>query len=103
MSNKAHRRPTQRLNDASLDDVRKWERLAQLQDIAEGHRTHVFVGVAKHEVTFDEVGPQMFAVICTCGFQAMAPFGETHAERIKEAHFFRYRLIPDPRGAKYRA
>ncbi len=103
MSNRAHRRPTQNLKDAALNDIVKWERQAQVQDVIDGHRTHFYVGSAKHDVTLEEIGTDLFAVYCTCGFSAPAPFGEVQAERIKESHFFRYRLIPDPRGATYRA
>ena len=103
MSNHARRRPTYDLKDAALNDIVRWERQAQVQDVIDGHRTHFYVGSAKHDVTFEEIGPSMFAVYCSCGFSAPAPFGEQHAERVKEAHLFRYKVIADPRGAKYRA
>lgn len=104
MSNRAHRRPIRRNSgDAAIDDVARFERLAQLKDYYDGHRTTFFLGHGTHDVVCEEIGPGMYSVHCPCGFEAPAPFGEQHAERVKEAHLFRYKVIADPRGAKYRA
>ena len=40
-------------------------------------------------------------VTCSCGFVAPAPFGLHQAERIRESHWSRFRVIPDTMGAKY--
>lgn len=57
----------------------------------------------KHVVHIEDHGWRHFAVACTCGFDAPAPFGEQQAQRIKENHLARYGQGHDPMGAKYRA
>jgi len=57
----------------------------------------------KHDCRIEDIGFRTFAVVCSCGFEAAAPFGERQAERIREQHYARWHVIPDPMGAKYRA
>ncbi len=56
-----------------------------------------------HNVALIELGFNTYEVNCSCGFVAPAPFGEQHAERIKENHLFRMGRGLDPLGARYRA
>ncbi len=56
----------------------------------------------KHEIHFEELGAGVYAVVCTCPFEAPAPYGLEQAEKIKEQHYARWHVIPDPMGAKYR-
>jgi hypothetical protein len=58
---------------------------------------------APHKIETMEIGPRIFEVRCTteCGFVAPA-YGEEHAARIRENHYARFHVIPDPLGAKYR-
>jgi hypothetical protein len=72
-----------------------------LQSIFELHEK--LMKRATHVVHIEDHGWRHFAVVCTCGYDAPAPFGEQQAEHIKENHLARYGLIKDPLGAKYRS
>ena len=56
----------------------------------------------RHDVLLVEGEAHIFAVECSCGFRAPAPFGVEQATRILEQHLARYGLAPDPMGARYR-
>ena len=58
---------------------------------------------AKHDAHYEDVGPNMGFVKCTCGFIIMAPFGEAQGAIMIEEHYARFHVIADPLGAKYRA
>jgi hypothetical protein len=56
----------------------------------------------RHDAIVVEGEAHIFAVECSCGYRAGAPFGVEMAIRILENHLSRYGLAPDPMGAKYR-
>lgn len=57
---------------------------------------------AKHDAHYEDVGPHMGQVSCTCGFTIAAPFGEAQGAIMIEDHYARFHVIKDPLGAKYR-
>jgi hypothetical protein len=57
---------------------------------------------AKHDAHYEDVGPNMGQVSCTCGFIIPAPFGEAQGAIMIEDHYARFHVIHDPLGAKYR-
>jgi len=61
-----------------------------------------FMGHQRHDAVVVEGEAHIFAVECSCGYRAPAPFGVEMALRILENHLSRYGLIPDPMGAQYR-
>ena len=60
------------------------------------------MGNFRHDAIVVEGEAHIFAVECSCGYRAAAPFGVEMAVRILENHLYRYGLSPDPMGAKYR-
>ena len=70
-------------------------------DILERLLSHQ-IRTAKHEANYEELGPRMGEVHCTCGYVQAYFFGGEHAEKIIENHYAMFRIIHDPRGAKYR-
>lgn len=61
-----------------------------------------FMGHQRHDAVVVEGDAHIYAVECSCGYRAPAPFGIEMALRILENHLSRYGLAPDPMGAKYR-
>jgi hypothetical protein len=61
---------------------------------------------AKHDASYEELGPRMGEVHCTCGYVSAYTYGEPHALRIIENHYAMFHVIAhDPiagSGAKYR-
>ena len=61
-----------------------------------------FMGHQRHDAIVVEGEAHIYAVECSCGYRAPAPFGIEMAIRILENHLSRYGLSPDPMGARYR-
>ena len=60
---------------------------------------------SKHDASYEELGPRMGEVHCTCGYVAAYTYGEPHALRLIENHYAMFHVIADPiagQGAKYR-
>jgi hypothetical protein len=57
---------------------------------------------AQHKAHIEDLGHNFFAVVCTCGFDEIAPFGEEQATAMIDMHYAEYHVIPSPIGAKYR-
>jgi hypothetical protein len=61
----------------------------------------IFGAFGRHDAIIVEGEAHIYAVECSCGFRAPAPFGAEMAVRVLKNHLSRYGLVPDPTGSRY--